>query len=228
MPRLLYLVLTVLLGSMSVSAQDEPIEIPTRPSGADARMFYAVYDIDSPVFEAWMRTANGISAPTFLAAVPMHGLGVLATGESGGPVGQMALSQVGTLGAVFVGKTLIGRARPFRALPGVESRQRREPGGVDPYSFPSGHSAIAFTLATSASLSYPEWYVIVPAYLWASSTALARVWFGMHYPSDIVVGAAVGTGVALLVHAILDDGGSNPDGLPQTTAPVLTFSIPLH
>ena len=186
---------------------------PPRPGSLEARAFYAVYDAQNPLFVATMRSANGASMPLFIAAVPLSGLTVLATGESGGPTGRLALSELGALGLVAAAKLAVNRARPFATLPDVTPRQRKPPGGLDPYSFPSGHSAMAFALATSTSLSYPEWYVIAPAYVWASTTALARVWFGMHYTSDVVAGAAAGAGVAVLVHLLLDSGGG--DALPE-------------
>ncbi|HRO44128.1 MAG TPA: phosphatase PAP2 family protein [Flavipsychrobacter sp.] len=65
-------------------------------------------------------------------------------------------------------------------------------------SFPSGHSSYAFTTATSLSLQYKRWYVVTPAYLWASAVAYSRIHKGAHYPSDIVVGAIVGAGSAYL------------------------------
>jgi membrane-associated phospholipid phosphatase len=74
------------------------------------------------------------------------------------------------------------------------------PGGG--YSFPSGHTSQAFSVATSLAIAYPKWYVIVPAYLWAGSVAYSRMYLGVHYPSDILAGALVGSGSALLMHKI--------------------------
>ncbi|MBS1610722.1 MAG: phosphatase PAP2 family protein [Bacteroidetes bacterium] len=74
------------------------------------------------------------------------------------------------------------------------------PGGG--YSFPSGHTSEAFALATSLSMSYPKWYVIGPAYLWASTVAYSRMYLGVHYPTDILAGAIVGSGSAYLSHKL--------------------------
>jgi membrane-associated phospholipid phosphatase len=65
-------------------------------------------------------------------------------------------------------------------------------------SFPSGHTSNSFALATSLSLAYPKWYVIVPSYLWASSVAYSRLHLGVHYPSDIAIGAIIGVGSSYL------------------------------
>jgi membrane-associated phospholipid phosphatase len=68
---------------------------------------------------------------------------------------------------------------------------------TDPHSFPSGHSARAFLIATIASGLGPPWLAIV-LWIWAPLVALARVAMGMHYLSDIIVGALVGILVAII------------------------------
>jgi membrane-associated phospholipid phosphatase len=71
------------------------------------------------------------------------------------------------------------------------------------FSMPSGHTTFAFALATSWSLSAGRWYVTAPALTWASGVALSRVWLGVHYPSDILVGVLLGGGVGLAAHVTL-------------------------
>jgi membrane-associated phospholipid phosphatase len=61
---------------------------------------------------------------------------------------------------------------------------------------------VSAAIVASWSLSYPRWYVLGPGVLWAAGVAASRVYLGVHYPSDVVVGAVVGTGVALLVHQL--------------------------
>ena len=62
---------------------------------------------------------------------------------------------------------------------------------LDPHSFPSGHAARAFVLATVALFLGPGWWAILLA-LWAPLVALARVAMRVHYVSDVVGGAACG------------------------------------
>jgi membrane-associated phospholipid phosphatase len=69
-------------------------------------------------------------------------------------------------------------------------------------SFPSGHTSIAFATATSLSLLHPKWYVIVPAYSWASLVGYARMYVGVHYPTDVLAGAILGSGTAWLSHKL--------------------------
>jgi undecaprenyl-diphosphatase len=72
-------------------------------------------------------------------------------------------------------------------------------------SFPSGHAATSFAAATVLSLARPRW---APAfYLLAVAIGFSRVYVGVHYPLDIVGGAALGvlvaTALRLLVRARL-------------------------
>jgi diacylglycerol kinase family enzyme/membrane-associated phospholipid phosphatase len=62
-------------------------------------------------------------------------------------------------------------------------------------SFPSGHSASAFAFATGVALEKP--IVGVPLLGVAAAMAYSRVYVGVHYPSDVVAGAAIGAGMAI-------------------------------
>lgn len=66
----------------------------------------------------------------------------------------------------------------------------------DQFSLPSGHAAAAFVFATALSYYYPV--MLLPAYTIASLIALARVFLGVHYPTDIIAGAALGLGSAVI------------------------------
>ena len=69
-------------------------------------------------------------------------------------------------------------------------------------SFPSGHTSSAFATATSLSLAYPEWYVIVPSFAYAGTVAYSRMHLGVHYPSDVAAGALIGAGCAYLTFKV--------------------------
>lgn len=91
-------------------------------------------------------------------------------------------------------KYLVNRERPYE----------RWPDRVHPYShesspsFPSSHTATAFALATSLSIKYPKWYVIAPSALWACSVGVSRMNEGVHYSSDVIAGALIGAGCAVV------------------------------
>ncbi len=91
-------------------------------------------------------------------------------------------------------KRIVNRKRPFETYSFIVRRDD-ESGGL---SFPSGHTSSAFCTATSLALRYPKWYVIVPSYLFATSVGWARMYQGVHYPSDVLAGAFVGAGSAWL------------------------------
>ena len=69
-------------------------------------------------------------------------------------------------------------------------------------SFPSGHTSLAFSMATALCLKYPKWYVIIPSSLWACSVGYSRMNLGMHYPSDVLAGAVLGVGSAYVTYQI--------------------------
>jgi YegS/Rv2252/BmrU family lipid kinase len=67
-------------------------------------------------------------------------------------------------------------------------------------SFPSGHAASAFAFATAVSREVPEAApVLLPL---AASVAYSRVYLGVHYPSDVLVGAALGTAGGFAVRPV--------------------------
>lgn len=71
----------------------------------------------------------------------------------------------------------------------------------DQFSFPSGHTAAGFLFATLVLHSY---LALAPlCYVWASLVGMSRVLLGVHYPTDILAGATLGSGSALCVLAML-------------------------
>lgn len=62
-------------------------------------------------------------------------------------------------------------------------------------SFPSGHAASAFAFATGVALEKPA--LGIPLLGVATAVAYSRVYVGVHYPSDVVAGAAIGAGMAV-------------------------------
>lgn len=94
-------------------------------------------------------------------------------------------------------KYTIQRPRPFVTYPQII--KKTDAGSP---SFPSGHTSDAFATATAFSLAHPKWYIIAPAYIWASSVGYSRLYLGVHYPSDVLMGALVGSGSAYLCHII--------------------------
>lgn len=93
----------------------------------------------------------------------------------------------------FILKHIIDRVRPFEAYDFLEKLS----GGGSP-SFPSGHTTAAFALSVGLIYAYPKWYIIIPAIFWAVLAAYSRMSLGVHYPSDVLAGAFLGIGTALI------------------------------
>jgi undecaprenyl-diphosphatase len=70
---------------------------------------------------------------------------------------------------------------------------------TDP-SFPSGHATLAFACAVTIALLVPR--LAVPVLLLALAVAYSRVYLGVHYPLDVIAGAAIGTAVAIALHRL--------------------------
>ena len=85
------------------------------------------------------------------------------------------------------------RARPFVSCPGIRARTE----ALDDFSFPSGHTlhALAFSIVLGYHYPWAAWIVGPFALLVAAS----RMVLGLHYPSDVAVGAAIGTVSAVAV-----------------------------
>jgi membrane-associated phospholipid phosphatase len=198
------------------------------PESVDARAFRFVYGQEGRAFSGTMQQVNSASVRLFIASVPLSAGASLIAGADLDPTVRLAASELGAGAAVYLVKFMVRRPRPYVGLPGIEARVEIPELDHDPYSLPSGHAAISFAIATSTSLSYPRWYVITPTYAWAATTALSRVWHGVHYPSDVALGAALGTGVAVLAHLFLpevDPDDADPLSAPAPPAVNLRFAF---
>jgi len=120
-------------------------------------------------------------------------------------------------GATYLTKVAAARKRPFLYNTDLTPEERL--GAVDDpkSSFFSGHAAAAFTAAAFLSKVFTDvhgpsvWSTLV----WASSlslaayTSFARVQAGVHFPTDVIAGAAVGFAVGYLVPVLHKKGSSD-------------------
>ena len=89
-------------------------------------------------------------------------------------------------------KRLTGRRRPCQIAPHCWATLLPP----DQFSFPSGHTMTAFAVAIPLSLFYPT--LSIGLLFCALSIAMSRILLGMHFLSDVVAGALIGTGLGYL------------------------------
>jgi membrane-associated phospholipid phosphatase len=113
----------------------------------------------------------------------------------------LALSEGLTYGITSGIKGIVRRPRPFIALSDVKGDKCYYPSDICS-SFPSGHTSTSFSLATSLTLRYPDKPVLITGlYLYSTVVSLGRIYLGVHYPTDVLAGMLIGSGIATAVHA---------------------------
>ncbi len=137
------------------------------------------------LFRLVSRLGDGIAWYLLMLLIPV------CYGEAGlRPALLMAATGVVGLVLYKLLKSRLVRERPYitfdRILPGTAA--------LDRYSFPSGHTLHAVSFTWLATAHFPELgWILVP---FAALVAASRVVLGLHYPSDVLAGAAIGAALA--------------------------------
>jgi undecaprenyl-diphosphatase len=137
------------------------------------------------LFAAVSRLGDGIFWYVLIALLPaLYGDEALAVSAR--------LMVAGLLGlAIYkVLKRRTARSRPFSVLSEIDLIVRP----LDAGSFPSGHTLHAVSFTVIATTAYPELALLLVPF--AVLIALSRMVLGLHYPSDVLAGAAIGLAVA--------------------------------
>lgn len=184
MKRYLLLLTAIVLGCLAAPAQNIDIDI--------------LHDVNS-----WKGSFIHDYSDFISSTEPYVALGIPATMAVVGAIKKdkglmkdalyIGVSVAGSFAFAYGLKYIVNRDRPYVTYPDRVHPHSYE----DSPSFPSGHTASAFALATSLCIRYPKWYVIAPSALYACSVGVSRMYEGVHYPSDVLAGAAIGAGCAV-------------------------------
>jgi membrane-associated phospholipid phosphatase len=162
----------------------------TTAQGFDYDVLKSLSKRQNPSDISFNKFVSNAAAPICIGTpIVMFGVGLLTENKDLKEKGiQTGIAFALTIGETYLIKTLVKRSRPYITYPDLKNQTTE-----GSFSFPSGHTSSTFSIATSLSLNYPKWYVIVPAYLWAGATGYSRMYLNVHYPTDVLTGAALGS-----------------------------------
>ena len=147
----------------------------------------ASFAIPRTVFRIASRLGDGILWYLLIVLLP-----VLYGSAAFRPALVMALTGASGVAIYWMLKRVFVRERPFITHRAIDVAAAP----LDRYSFPSGHTLHAVAFAWQATAHFPELgWVLVPL---AGLIAASRVVLGLHYPSDVLAGAAIGGALAEL------------------------------
>lgn len=138
------------------------------------------------------RLADGILWYALIIALPF------AAGKAGALCAiNMICAGATSLMIYLVLKRVCARARPYETCPTITLRGHV----LDKFSFPSGHTLHSVGFSLVLAYHFPMWaLVLVP---FTIIVALSRVVLGLHYPSDVLGGALMGSVIGLISVVLL-------------------------
>lgn len=166
-------------------------------TGRAAMLVHRAGEIDTSVCRQLNRASRIHFVRTFFSVVSRLGDGVfwyilialIAVLDPGpGYAHALQMTITGAVGVLLYKllKSRTVRPRPYAGGNDIELCSRP----LDQYSFPSGHTLHAFSFSLIACAHYP--FLYAPLMLFAALVALSRMILGLHYPSDVLAGAAIG------------------------------------
>jgi undecaprenyl-diphosphatase len=172
-------------------------------SAADRTILVWTAGLRSPRITTFMVGLTALGSPKALAVMMIVVLGVLIALRDRWRAFHLTVAGVGTWMLQTVTKDLVERPRPIEVSHLVS---------VSGYSYPSGHAlagaALYVTLAIAATRHLraraAKGLAIGGAVLLVMLVGISRVYLGVHYPSDVVSGIALGTAWAMIVSAAVE------------------------
>jgi undecaprenyl-diphosphatase len=159
----------------------------------DTALFLEIYEDRIPAIESFFVLWTNGGTSLFMSLIIIF---VWLKGEKK-PAIYLALGLIVDAILVYTLKTMIHRPRPYEVLSIVPLEL------VDNFrSLPSGHASTAFLSATILSKFYSKYMVVF--FVIAASIGFSRVYIGVHYPLDVIVGAITGSLLGILVVDLLD------------------------
>lgn len=115
--------------------------------------------------------------------------------------GATALVAIGLGGLVtnLTIKPLITRPRPWVVMEDFVSVVTSS----DPHSFPSGHTTAAFAFGVALCLTLPQKWAKAAALAAAAFMGFSRLYVGVHFPTDVLAGAVIGTCCGVAAHWLI-------------------------
>jgi membrane-associated phospholipid phosphatase len=151
----------------------------------DQTLFDRIYDAPPRQQPTWTLMEGISKFGDYRTALGASVLLLAYGNDSHRETGKLLSSAYMGAGVITYGmKRLVGRKRPLDETLGNPA-------------LPSGHAAIAFSVATILGYQYPK--LRIPLYIGAGLVSFSRIYLGRHYTSDVVTGAVIGTGMGMLV-----------------------------
>ncbi len=110
---------------------------------------------------------------------------------------EAATAQIVTGIAVYTIKFLAKRVRPYELIEGLNTFDII----MRDYSFPSGHTAAAFSLSLVVGTYFPQVFLFMVIY--AVLIGISRIYLAVHFPTDVLVGGFVGVLMTMLSLAVI-------------------------
>lgn len=167
-----------------------------RLAALDRTLLLFMVGIESAILTRFMRSLTRLGDTESWVVIG------LAFGLDGGiGLRRMILLGLGATLATAISqplKRLTRRSRPSAAVPGFHARIH----APDDFSFPSGHTAVAFAVACALA---GQGHILAPlCFVLALGIGISRVYLGAHYPLDVLAGAVLGVGSGFLARLIVN------------------------